>query len=207
MRQSVPASFDEYLRLYSRFVLWAIRSISRGRARPDDIPDLVQLVHLRVFEKDYLTRCRTLIAERVAGQFSTYLYWLIRSVLVNEFRANVRNPLNRAYRLALFDLREPGERERKVARTVYVDAIPALQSRFKDLDFEERLLRDDTLDRFAQFIETTQRGAQLARTLQLMYEGHTTVEMTTICAVPKSRIVRARHDLREHFRAFTRRAS
>lgn len=204
MRQgsSVPATFDDYVRQYSRFIVWAIRRVSRGRARSDDEADLIQMVHLRVFEKDYLSRCRTLITERGTGQFSTYLYWLIRSVLVNEFRANLRNPVNRAVSLPWDrDLtRRPSDHHKRLQVQKLMDA------HLSDTTFEDRLQQDVTLDRFAAFIETTQRGAQLARTLQLLYEGHTTQEMMDICAVSQRQIVQARRDLRTHLRGFTRRA-
>jgi hypothetical protein len=203
MRQgsSVPATFDDYVRQYSRFILWAIRRVSRGRARPDDEADFVQMVHLRVHEKDYLTRCRTLITERGTGQFSTYLYWLIRSVLVNEFRANLRSPLNHA-----IPLPNPATDRDLSSGPAKPSRLRQLAvARLRDTTFEDRLLRDVTLDRFATFIETTQRGAQLARTLQLLYEGHTTQEMMTLCAVSQRQIVQARRDLRSHLHSFTRR--
>jgi len=211
---SVPATFDDFLTHYAHFVRWCINRISKGQTRPDDLPDLTQKVYLRVWEKDFLSRCRVLIAERGVGKFSTYLYMLVRSVLVNEYRANSRNPLNAAF--SLLDARDvtwgesdTASRSPVVATGTISEHGPALQGRFVDDAFEDRAIFDVQLARFANFIATTQEVSQLdttlSQTLILLLEGCTTSDIQQRLGVTRSRVVRARRVLRETLPRFVAR--
>jgi RNA polymerase sigma factor (sigma-70 family) len=200
----VPADFDDFVERYAKLVLWAIQRISRGRVRPEDVPDLVQLVYLRVWEKNYIERCRFLIAERGTGQFSTFLYWLVRSVLINEFRANARSPLN--YSFHLLDPRETRADARRRPHTVVIDKTPTLLAASTDIDFETRLQADLLMERFARHVAgATKRGERIARTLQMVLEGRTTPEITEATGLTRSQIVQDRRDLRAEYAAFVRR--
>ena len=193
----VPATFDEFVSEYSRFIVWCIKKVSRDRVRQDDLPDLMQMIYLRVWEKNYLERCRELIAERGTGQFSTYLFWLVRSVLVNHYAKTMRSPLSRSEPIV-----RPSH-SRGVRTGVDLDTT-SRTGRYRDTKFEERCIAQDTLDRFSRYVETTKRGARLAQALQLYYEGYTAPEIAEETGLPRSQAVQARRELRAHFKAFSR---
>lgn len=197
---AVPATYDVFLEQYSSFITWAIKNVTRGHVRPADLPDLTQMIHLRIIEKDYLTRCRQLLAERGTGQFSTLLYWLIRSVLVNQFAKNRRNPLNMALGLNPVGFRPRGGRSGGLTAPAQ-STLPG--NRFIDVRFEERIMADITLDRFARYVETTRRGAQLAQALQLLYEGYAVSEIKAETGATKTQWSTTRQQLRSQFAAFS----
>jgi len=89
--QRSPRTMDELIAQYDRFITGCIFKVSRGHVRPDDVEDLRQQILLRVHERKYLKSY-----DPKKGSFNSYLYWLIRSVVVNQFESNVRNPLNTA---------------------------------------------------------------------------------------------------------------
>ena len=203
MHHSVPRTMDECVQQYYRFICWAIRRNCRGRVRRDDMPDYLQMIFLRLVEKDCLARAAELIRERGVGMFSTYLYCVVRSVMVNEFRRNAKNPLFLAARFETRERFEERRRSRSESGTVYPDQAP--DAMVRDTTFETRMHQHVLLDRFAETILRTQRGAQLARTLQLMYEGHTTAEIMAATEAPESRVVESRRELRTRFRAYYQR--
>jgi RNA polymerase sigma factor (sigma-70 family) len=196
---SVPDTMDDCVQQYSPFIRWAIRRVCRGRVRADDMPDYLQMVFLRLLEKSCLARAAELIRERGAGAFTTYLYLVVRSVMVNEIRRNAKDPLFLACR---FESRERFE-ERRDPDTAYPDQAP--EAMVRDTTFETRVHQRILLDRFAVTILRTQRGAQLARTLQLVYEGYTTAEIMEVADASESRVVESRRELRTRFRAYHQR--
>ncbi len=86
-----PRTIAELIDQYDRFITGSIFRISKGHVRPDDMEDLRQQILLRIHERNYLKKYNP-----SKGAFTTYLYWLIRSVVVNQFQSNERNPLNTA---------------------------------------------------------------------------------------------------------------
>lgn len=199
MTQGVPATLDDLVQQYERFVIWSILRISRRKVRPEDIPDLVQMVYLRVWQKDYLTRCRQLIEERGTGEFSTYLYLLVRTVCCNYFAYNRRHSLSLAT-ATLLDPREAMQTEhapRRRGRALNPERSAALRPYFVDTEFEQRLETEDALHRLEQYLETTKRGARLSRTLQLLYEGYSPPEIAAATGLNRSQVVKARKDVRK----------
>ena len=196
----IPATLDEFDRRYSRLVTYSIRRVSRGRVKPQDLDDLRQLVYIRIWQKNYLDRCRVLIAERHGTvAFTTLIFWLVRSVCVNQFAKNLRNPLNHALRLA--DPRDA----RTSRRTEWAVDIEPDRC---DVTFEDRLLDFDTLERLHRFVTKTTRGARLAATLQLLYEGYSLPEITAMTrSKRRCRVVKDRWALRDALVALTHRAA
>jgi RNA polymerase sigma factor (sigma-70 family) len=188
---SVPETFDQLIEQYQPFVLWAIRRVSRGQVRPDDLDDLKQQVYLRCHEKDYLARCRTLIAARGTGQFSTYLYFLVRSVCINQFIKNTRSPLSRSVRAV-----DSRGRDDEDPGAVNLEVL------YCDEGFEDRMCQQDALERFADFISTTKKGAVLVRTLQMMYEGYTVPEAAQLIGVTRASVSTCRRNLRPLMQQF-----
>jgi DNA-directed RNA polymerase specialized sigma24 family protein len=141
--REVPKTFDEFYQDYDSYIESAIRKISGGYVRVDDLEDLKQAIYARIVEKDYLELSRTRIRERNEGSFTTYLFALIRSVLVNRFDKNTRNPLNMA--IGVIETAPEGKEE--VAALVletYAELV--------DEDFESAIERKDYLNRFEAFI-------------------------------------------------------
>lgn len=141
--KKVPDTFEEFYAEYDGYIESVIHKMSRGHVRPDDIEDLKQQIYFRIVEKDYLNLARTRIQERGEGSWTTYLFQLCRSVLVNRYDKNTRNPLNMA--IGVIESAPEGETE--------VQAL--VLETFSDLmteSFEDDEVRRDYLDRFEQFI-------------------------------------------------------
>lgn len=142
--KQVPATFEEFYDEYDGYIESAIRKISRGYVRPDDVEDLKQAIYFRIVEKDYLNLSRTRIEERGEGSFTTYLFALIRSVLSNGFDKNTRNPLNMA--IGVIESAPDGEMETgALVLETYADLVD-------EQGFGPEAERTDYLDRFEEFI-------------------------------------------------------
>lgn len=130
-----PRTIPELIDQYDRFITGCIFRISKGHVRPDDVEDLRQQILLRVHERKYLKHY-----DPSKGAFNTYLYWLVRSVVVNQFEANERNPLNLA--LPVIESAPTDEVERPGALVLesWRDAV--------DDSFERIALAKDLADRF-----------------------------------------------------------
>jgi len=131
-----PQTIPELIDQYDRFITGCIYRISKGHVRPDDMDDLRQQILLRVHERKYLAKY-----DASKGAFNTYLYWLIRSVVVNQFEANERNPLNTAIPVmeTAPDM-EPGETVGALVLETFKDAV--------DDSFERIAQAKDLADRF-----------------------------------------------------------
>lgn len=190
----VPASVEELAATHRNFIVFLIYRISRGKVRSDDIPDLLQMIYLRIWEKKYLDRCRELLAER-GGSFNTYLFHLVRSVCCNQFRQNSKNPVSTAYRAL-----DPRDRPKERALSKRYDGVDLERygARFGqvDLDFERRIAQRDQLEHFAQFVASTEEGAALTATLQSLYDGLAAREIARERGVPRKEIARQVEALR-----------
>jgi DNA-directed RNA polymerase specialized sigma24 family protein len=143
--RAVPESFDDFYRQYDEYIESAIRKISRGYVRPDDLEDLRQQIYFRIVESDYLNRSRRLIQERGEGSFTTYLFALIRSVLSNRFDKNTRNPLNMAIGV-IESAPEDGLETAALVLETY--------SEFVEEDFGRAFENKDYLDRFENYVSS-----------------------------------------------------
>lgn len=143
--QPVPQTFDEFYRDYDGYIESAIRKISRGYVRPDDIEDLKQQIYFRIIDKDYLNLCRVRIAERGEGSFTTYLFALIRSVLSNGFDKNTRNPLN----MAIGVVESAPEDTDSVPGALVLETYAELV----DEGFAQTTERTDYFDQFERYVE------------------------------------------------------
>lgn len=169
----VPASIDELVARWDRFITSTIYRVSGGHVRVDDLPDLKQSVYLRVIETDYLARCRALIGER-GGSFSTYLFMLTRSVLVNIFAKNTRNPLNTAVGIVEHAPGLDALGEESTGALVLETLNDLVDDRF-----ERQFEAAEWLDRFEQHLKTVRKpfgplvtlpdGTQERRSLALVF--------------------------------------
>jgi DNA-directed RNA polymerase specialized sigma24 family protein len=168
--REVPASFDAFYNEYDEYVESAIRKISRGYVRPDDVEDLKQQIYFRIVEKDYLTLAAKRIQERGEGSFTTYLFALIRSVLSNRFDKNTRNPLNMA--IGVIETAPEGREETAaLVLETYQDMV--------EEGFEDQMVISDYLDAFENFIGQMSEpwgppiqfpdGSSHRKSLQLVY--------------------------------------
>ena len=134
-----PRTIPELIDQYDRFITGCIFKISKGHVRPDDIEDLRQQILLRVHERKYLKKYNP-----SKGSFNTYLYWLIRSVVVNQFESNERNPLNTA--IPVVESAEIGEgTPGALVLEAYKDAV--------DDSFERIACARDLADRFEKHLQ------------------------------------------------------
>lgn len=151
---TAPRTITELIDQYDRFITGCIFKISKGHVRPDDIEDLRQQILLRVHERKYLKKYNP-----AKGSFNTYLYWLIRSVVVNQFESNERNPLNMA--LSVIEAGPGGEQTDDdyvpgaLVLEAYTDAV--------DNSFERIACAKDLADRFELHLQTVRAwGAPVA---------------------------------------------
>lgn len=145
-----PRTIAELIAQYDRFITGCIFKVSKGHVRPDDIDDLRQQILLRVHERNYLQKYNP-----SKGSFNTYLYWLIRSVVVNQFESNERNPLNTA--IPVVERAERGDDYTPGALVLeaYADAV--------DDSFERIACARDIADRFEAHLMTLRPwGAAIA---------------------------------------------
>lgn len=165
---SAPATFDDFVKQYDHFITVTIYRVSRGAVRSSELEDLKQAVYTRVIEKDYLSGYS---AER--GSFSTYLFWLIRSVVVNQFDRNTRNPLN----MAIGTSASPKGNHPGTVRATPADGdhtsrlVLEAHADFQDATFERRLVTQDVLARLDQCARELKDGEDLSTVLRLLYEG------------------------------------
>lgn len=140
-----PRTIAELIEQYDRFITGCIFKISKGHVRPDDIDDLRQQILLRVHERQYLKKYNP-----SKGAFNTYLYWLIRSVVVNQFESNQRNPLNTAIpvieSLGVGTHLDGEEVQGALVLEAYRDAV--------DDSFERIACAKDLADRFERHLTT-----------------------------------------------------
>lgn len=165
---SAPATFDEFVKQYDHFITVTIYRVSRGSVRSAELEDLKQAVYTRAVEKDYLAGYSP-----EKGSFSTYLFWLIRSVVVNQFDKNTRNPLNMAigtrtspemgFKLGKGWTRTDSDRTGRLVLEAHAD--------FQDTTFERRQVTQDVLARLDQCVRELQDGEDLSAVLRLLYEG------------------------------------
>lgn len=168
---AAPRTIEELVEQYDEFISGSIYKVSRGRVRPEDKADLKQAVYARVLETDALAKY-----DPAKGAFSTYLYWILRSVVVNQFARNARNPLNHA-----LTAREPtqGSKPRGGGEDVQAAGgvvLEALQD-FRDDAWERRQLDRDLTRRLEAYVARVQDGGELVKVLHLLYEGRTTAEV------------------------------
>lgn len=131
-----PQTIEELVVQYDGFIRGCINRISKGRVRPADVDDLRQQILTRVYEKDYLARF-----DPAKASFSSYLFWLIRSVVVNQFAANTRNPLNTALVVVESSEEDPALLPGTLVLEAYRSAV--------DDGFERRAMAKDLADQFA----------------------------------------------------------
>lgn len=167
MAQRSPRTVDELVAQYDRFITGCIFKVSRGHVRPDDVEDLRQQILLRVHERKYLKNY-----DPKKGSFNSYLYWLIRSVVVNQFEANVRNPLNTAMGVIESSDNVEETQEGYLVLEAYRDAV--------DDGFERQAMARDLADRFESHLATVSRpwgpaitlpdGTRTRRSLALVFK-------------------------------------
>lgn len=161
----IPSTYDELVEHYDHYIAATIRKVSRGNVRTDDMPDLKQAVYARLIEQRCLDKY-----DPAKGAFSTYLYWVVRSVVVNQFDRNTRNPLNMAFGVQA----SPGHRRRDTEDgRIVLDSLLAMQ----DAGWEGQQVTRDLLRRLRAFAATAKNGAELTRVLSLLYEGRTPGEV------------------------------
>lgn len=182
VRRTAPDSFETFVRDYDHFLEVIITRISRGSVRPDDLPDLKQAVYARIWETQYLDRYRP-----EKGSFSNYLYILVRSVLVNQFDKNTRNPLNFA-RGTTERLGSPTAGPQRLVLEAHAD--------LQDAEWERRQQAADLMTRLAEYTATVRESAELSEVLRLFYEGHTPAEVATRLGQKPERL----RECREWFR-------
>lgn len=144
-QRTVPQTVEELRAEYDSFIQGCIYKISRGNVQFEDLKELRQAVYTRVCERDYLRKY-----DASKGSFTSYLYWLIRTVVVNSFDMNTRNPLNMAKRIAE---RASAVRPAEVADTLVLETYKAKV----DEQFERRMMAKDLADRFAAHLAKTSK--------------------------------------------------
>ena len=77
---SVPKSVDELLIGYDGYITGCIKKISRNRLRPEDVQDLKHDIAVRALDKNYLDKY-----DAGKAAFTTFLFCLIRTVVINNF--------------------------------------------------------------------------------------------------------------------------
>ncbi len=161
---AAPRTIPELIEQYDRFITGSIFRISKGHVRPDDVEDLRQQILLRIHERKYLKHYNP-----SKGSFNTYLYWLIRSVVVNQFQSNERNPLNTAIPVVERSAFE-GETPGALVLESYRDSV--------DDSFERIAQAKDLADRFERHLSTFRpwgpaitlpNGAKERRSLALVF--------------------------------------
>lgn len=171
---TAPASFEQLVQDYDHFIEVTIYRMSRGRTRPDDMPDLKQAVYLRLLETGYLERYHP-----DKGSVSNYLFYLIRSVLANVCDKNSRNPLNLAYGLDTGPTRYGESRRFQSGHTeparLKLEVHPAGQDHVAapQIEFAAELAR------LREVAGAQKNGARLCRVLELMLEGHSMKAIAT----------------------------
>lgn len=163
----VPKDFNELVELYDYFITVHIYKISKQSVREDDVADLKQMVYTRLWEQRCLDKY-----DPAKGAFSTYLFWVIRSVVVNQFDMNSRNPLNQAKGTRVSRYRAT-EGDKWESSRVPLDVLP----QFQDRDFEQREMVADVVARLEVTAATTKQGAELLDVMRLLYDGHTPNEV------------------------------
>lgn len=81
----IPCSIDELLREYDYYITGCIVRLCRGHVSTSDVKDLKQQVAARLLEYNYLASY-----DPSKGKFTTYLYWLIRSIVVKAYERRQR---------------------------------------------------------------------------------------------------------------------
>lgn len=156
----VPRDLDHLVAQWDHFIAAAIYKVSRGHVRPDEVPDMKQAIYLRIIETHYLDRCRVLLAER-GGSFSTYLWLLCRSVLINQFSKNAHTALNHAVRIEHFKDRVRSRHVRSVRRghafsmTETAVLIAETYADLVDQRFERQQIAREWLDKFEAHLAAT----------------------------------------------------
>lgn len=178
-----PQTVEELVAEHDHKIRRYIHRISRGRVRQEDMEDLRQMVLARLVQKDYLKKF-----DPKKAAFSTFLYWPVRSVVVNQFAANSRNPLNQAVGVV-----ESADDDR-VSGMLVLEAYDGAV----DADFERRMVVQDVLARFRKHLDTQTKpwgpritlpdGRQARRSLGLVFElwhafGMDVRELATALAV------------------------
>ena len=180
MQRSTPRTIDELILQYDTEIRRFISTVSRGYARIDDVEDMRQQVLLRCHEKDVLRKY-----DPKKSSFLTYLFWVVRSVVVNQFDRNTRDPLNTAFGL-VERLGEHGD-----VTPGYL-VLETFQSHI-DESFERRLLAQDVADQFEAHLARQSRpwgptltlpdGTPARRSLALVFQlMRRTMEVKDIAA-------------------------
>lgn len=159
----IPQSLEDLVRHYDHFITVSIYRISRGSVRSQDVSDLKQAVYTRIAETHYLDRYAP-----EKGSFSNFLYVLIRSVVVNQFDRNTRNPLNYAIGIQTTPTRDPAEPRRLVLET---------HADLQDAAWERRQHVEDVMARLEAFAASVKDSAELSAVLRLIYEGYAPSEI------------------------------
>ncbi len=147
-KYSQPSTFESLVSQYDHFIETMILRVSAGSCRRDDLPDLKQAVYLRLWQA-YQPGSRSAYDPTRGAAFSTYLTLIIRSVCINQFQRNGREPVNLAVRLRTTPAVEPW--------TIHVARVADL----RDEAFEDRAAIADVLVRFRVLAQATEDAAQL----------------------------------------------
>lgn len=205
--RTAPATFEELVAQYDHFITVTIFKISKGAVRTDDVPDLKQAIYARMLETDYLSKYRP-----EKGSFSNYLFVLIRSVLVNQFSKNCRNPLNNAYGIVesgtdvgMYVKLDNRHVPHKMARGQFEDPVPRLvleaHKDFEDAAWERRQEVNDLIDRMEQHATSLKDGEELATVLRMLYDGHAPGEIAKKLGRTTAKVAEYRRRLKKEMAA------
>ena len=86
-QQRIPHDLDELDANLGRYITTCLYRVARGHIDGDALDELKQDVLVRILDKQCLDRY-----DPARGKFTTYLFWITRSVAVNAFEHNARLP-------------------------------------------------------------------------------------------------------------------
>lgn len=159
----VPATVEDLIGRYERYIEGCIRKIGRGRVAQQDMEDYKQEILLRVLEKDCIQKY-----DASKATFPTYLFTFVRTIVINRYERQRRDPL---------------------VQSVGSDALMMTFEPLVDRSFEARQIAYDLADRLEERLEEMQQGprtAQLPRTFRLMRADHRTGEIAKEIGVTPS---------------------
>lgn len=153
--EGIPDSFEQLIDEYDEMISKFIRSISLNRIRREDFAELKQSVYLRLLEQDTLAVARRQIPER-GGQFSSYVYTIVNSVVVNAFVKWGRSPLSRCIDTA-YAPSSGGDGEDEDQNDAIDMLVANQQEGFSKGNLEEQVVAWDWLNQFDDHLKQMER--------------------------------------------------
>lgn len=176
----VPRTIEAVLEQYDKCITGMIHKISRGKLSDEDVKDIKQEIALRAIEKRYFERY-----DPAKASIETYLFCLIRTVVINNYERQQRDPLYHV-------IGSVGSGDRSAATQRSEEAVMELFSDLKDDSFERAQIARDLNDRLAARLERLraagggERRADLGRAFRLMREERQTQEIAADMGVTRS---------------------